>query len=337
MEKSITLNEFIIHQQAEFPEATGNFSCLLHHIGIAAKKVNREVNKAGLVDILGRSGCENVQGEEQQKLDVYANEAFMEELQASGECCGIASEENEDVTTFHEGLCRNAKYIVCMDPLDGSSNIDVNVSVGTIFSIYRRKSPIGEAAVLDDFLQKGSEMVAAGYIIYGSSTKLVYTVGRGVNGFTLDPSLGEFCLSHPNIKTPASGKIYSINEGNYEKFPVGIKKYIKYCQEKDAKTNRPYTSRYIGSLVADFHRNMLKGGVFMYPSTDSHPNGKLRLLYECNPIAFIAEQAGGLAFSEEGRILDLQPEAIHQRVTFYAGAHDMVMKVKEFLNFFNNI
>ena len=337
MEKSITLNEFIIHQQAEFPEATGNFSCLLHHIGIAAKKVNREVNKAGLVDILGRSGCENVQGEEQQKLDVYANEAFMEELQASGECCGIASEENEDVTTFHEGLCRNAKYIVCMDPLDGSSNIDVNVSVGTIFSIYRRKSPIGEAAVLDDFLQKGSEMVAAGYIIYGSSTMLVYTVGRGVNGFTLDPSLGEFCLSHPNIKTPASGKIYAINEGNYEKFPVGIKKYIKYCQEKDAKTNRPYTSRYIGSLVADFHRNMLKGGVFMYPSTDSHPNGKLRLLYECNPIAFIAEQAGGLAFSEEGRILDLQPEAIHQRVTFYAGAHDMVMKVKEFLNFFNNI
>ena len=337
MEKSITLNEFIIHQQAEFPEATGNFSCLLHHIGIAAKKVNREVNKAGLVDILGRSGCENVQGEEQQKLDVYANEAFMEELQASGECCGIASEENEDVTTFHEGLCRNAKYIVCMDPLDGSSNIDVNVSVGTIFSIYRRKSPIGEAAVLDDFLQKGSEMVAAGYIIYGSSTMLVYTVGRGVNGFTLDPSLGEFCLSHPNIKTPASGKIYSINEGNYEKFPVGIKKYIKYCQEKDAKTNRPYTSRYIGSLVADFHRNMLKGGVFMCPSTDSHPNGKLRLLYECNPIAFIAEQAGGLAFSEEGRILDLQPEAIHQRVTFYAGAHDMVMKVKEFLNFFNNI
>ena len=337
MEKSITLNEFIIHQQAEFPEATGNFSCLLHHIGIAAKKVNREVNKAGLVDILGRSGCENVQGEEQQKLDVYANEAFMEELQASGECCGIASEENEDVTTFHEGLCRNAKYIVCMDPLDGSSNIDVNVSVGTIFSIYRRKSPIGEAAVLDDFLQKGSEMVAAGYIIYGSSTMLVYTVGRGVDGFTLDPSLGEFCLSHPNIKTPASGKIYSINEGNYEKFPVGIKKYIKYCQEKDAKTNRPYTSRYIGSLVADFHRNMLKGGVFMYPSTDSHPNGKLRLLYECNPIAFIAEQAGGLAFSEEGRILDLQPEAIHQRVTFYAGAHDMVMKVKEFLNFFNNI
>lgn len=337
MQKSITLNEFIIHQQAEIPEATGNFSCLLHHIGIAAKKVNREVNKAGLVDILGRSGCENIQGEEQQKLDVYANEAFMEELQASGECCGIASEENEGVTTFHEGLCKNAKYIVCMDPLDGSSNIDVNVSVGTIFSIYRRKSPIGQEAVLEDFLQKGSDMVAAGYIIYGSSTMLVYTVGRGVNGFTLDPSLGEFCLSHPDIKTPNRGKIYSINEGNYEKFPVGVKKYIKYCQEKDKKTDRPYTSRYIGSLVADFHRNMLKGGVFLYPPTDGYPNGKLRLLYECNPIAFIAEQAGGLAVTGHERMLDVEPETIHQRVPFYVGSYDMVTKVEEFLNFFNNI
>lgn len=337
MQKSVTLNEFIIHQQSEIPEATGNFSCLLHHIGIAAKKVNREVNKAGLVDILGRSGCENIQGEEQQKLDVYANEAFMEELQASGECCGIASEESEGVTTFHEGLCRNAKYIVCMDPLDGSSNIDVNVSVGTIFSIYRRKSPIGEQAVLEDFLQKGSEMVAAGYIIYGSSTMLVYTVGRGVNGFTLDPSLGEFCLSHPDIKTPPNGKIYSINEGNYEKFPIGVKKYIKYCQEKDKKTDRPYTSRYIGSLVADFHRNMLKGGVFIYPPTDGHPNGKLRLLYECNPIAFIAEQAGGLGITGQGRMLDVEPETIHQRVPFYVGSYNMVSKVEEFLNFFNNI
>lgn len=337
MQKSITLNEFIIHQQAEIPEATGNFSCLLHHIGIAAKKVNREVNKAGLVDILGRSGCENIQGEEQQKLDVYANEAFMEELQASGECCGIASEENEGVTTFHEGLCKNAKYIVCMDPLDGSSNIDVNVSVGTIFSIYRRKSPIGQEAVLEDFLQKGSDMVAAGYIIYGSSTMLVYTVGRGVNGFTLDPSLGEFCLSHPDIKTPKRGKIYSINEGNYEKFPVGVKKYIKYCQEKDKKTDRPYTSRYIGSLVADFHRNMLKGGVFLYPPTDGYPNGKLRLLYECNPIAFIAEQAGGIAVTGHERMLDVEPETIHQRVPFYVGSYDMVTKVEEFLNFFNNI
>lgn len=332
MQKVIALNEFIIQQQqTDYPAAGGNFSRLLHHIGIAAKKVNREVNKAGLIDILGKAGTENVQGEEQQKLDIYANETFMAELQASGECCGIASEENEDLTTFHEGLCSTAKYIVCMDPLDGSSNIDVNVSVGTIFSIYRRKSPIGTPATREDFLQKGTDMVAAGYVIYGSSTVLVYTAGNGVNGFTLDPSIGEFCLSHPNIKTPRSGKIYSINEGYYEKFPMGVKKYIKYCQEKDTATNRPYTSRYIGSLVADFHRNMLKGGLFIYPPTDSHPNGKLRLLYECNPIAFIAEQAGGTAFSDSRRTLDLQPETIHQRVPFYVGSPEMVSKLQEFL------
>ena len=321
MQKVIALNEFIIQQQqTDYPAAGGNFSRLLHHIGIAAKKVNREVNKAGLIDILGKAGTENVQGEEQQKLDIYANETFMAELQASGECCGIASEENEDLTTFHEGLCSTAKYIVCMDPLDGSSNIDVNVSVGTIFSIYRRKSPIGTPATREDFLQKGTDMVAAGYVIYGSSTVLVYTAGNGVNGFTLDPSIGEFCLSHPNIKTPRSGKIYSINEGYYEKFPMGVKKYIKYCQEKDTATNRPYTSRY-----------MLKGGLFIYPPTDSHPNGKLRLLYECNPIAFIAEQAGGAAFSDSRRTLDLQPETIHQRVPFYVGSPEMVSKLQEFL------
>ena len=332
MQKVIALNEFIIQQQqTDYPAAGGNFSRLLHHIGIAAKKVNREVNKAGLIDILGKAGTENVQGEEQQKLDIYANETFMAELQASGECCGIASEENEDLTTFHEGLCSTAKYIVCMDPLDGSSNIDVNVSVGTIFSIYRRKSPIGTPATREDFLQKGTDMVAAGYVIYGSSTVLGYTAGNGVDGFTLDPSIGEFCLSHPNIKTPRSGKIYSINEGYYEKFPMGVKKYIKYCQEKDTATNRPYTSRYIGSLVADFHRNMLKGGLFIYPPTDSHPNGKLRLLYECNPIASIAEQAGGAAFSDTRRTLDLQPETIHQRVPFYVGSPEMVSKLQEFL------
>ncbi len=337
MHKVTTLNQFIIEQQAAVPSATGNLSRLLHHIGIASKKVNREVNKAGLVDILGKAGGENVQGEEQQKLDVYANDVFMHELQVSGECCGIASEENEDVIIFQDGLCRNAKYIVCIDPLDGSSNIDVNVSVGTIFSIYKRISPIGELAVLEDFMQKGSEMVAAGYLIYGSSTMLVYTAGYGVNGFTLDPSIGEFCLSHPMIKTPQSGKIYSINEGNYEKFPTGVKKYIKHCQEKDNKSGRPYTSRYIGSLAADFHRNLLKGGIYIYPSTESHPNGKLRLQYECNPCAFIAEQAGGLAFSETQRILDIQPTDIHQRTPFYVGSRDMVEKTNEFLRFYNSI
>lgn len=337
MVKLTTLNQFIIKQQSEFPEATGNFSCLLHHIGVAAKKINREVNKAGLADILGHAGKSNIQGEEQQKLDVYANDVFMEELEASGECCGMASEENEDTTTFNKGLCRDAKYIFCVDPLDGSSNIDVNVSVGTIFSIYKRKSPIGQPATLEDFLLKGSEMVAAGYIMYGSSTMLVYTSGNGVNGFTLDPSIGEFCLSHPNIKTPENGKIYSINEGNYEKFPVGVKKYIKYCQEKDSKSNRPYTSRYIGSLAADFHRNLLKGGIFLYPRTDTHPQGKLRLVYECNPIAFIAEQAGGTATNGEQRILDIQPQSIHDRTTLFVGSKNMMKKLGEFLKFFNNI
>lgn len=310
---------------------------MLHHVGIAAKKVNREVNKAGLVDMLGRAGAENIQGEDQQKLDVYANETFIGELKASGECCAVASEENQDIVVFDNGLSRNGKYIFCMDPLDGSSNIDVNVSIGTIFSVYRRKSPLGEAAKLDDFLQRGCKLVAAGYVIYGSSTMLVYTAGNGVNGFTLDPSIGEFCLSHPDIKTPENGTIYSINEGNYEKFPVGVKKYIKYCQETDKKTGRPYTSRYIGSLVADFHRNLLKGGIFIYPETNNHPTGKLRLLYECNPIAFIAEQAGGLATDGDKRILELMPETIHQRVPFYTGSKNMMKKITEFLKFFNNI
>lgn len=331
MKKVTTLNQFIVEQQALFPEATGNFTRLLHHIGIAAKKINREVNKAGLVDILGRAGSDNVQGEEQQKLDVYANNVFTEELYVSGECCGLASEEDEDIVLFNNGTCRNSKYIICVDPLDGSSNIDVNVSVGTIFSIYKRKSPIGSDATLEDFLQKGTEIVGAGYIIYGSSTMLVYSNGRGVNGFTLDPSIGEFCLSHPDIKTPENGKIYSINEGNYEKFPTGVKKYIKFCQEKDSASSRPYTSRYIGSLAADFHRNLLKGGVYLYPPTDSHPNGKLRLQYECNPMAFLIEQAGGVALSGEKRILEVEPTDIHQRVPLYVGSKNMVEKVNQFI------
>jgi len=338
MNKVATLNQFITEQQMQVPDATGGFSRLLHHVGIAAKKVNREVNQAGLVDILGKAGSENVQGEQQQKLDIFADETFTNELRVSGECCGVASEENQDVCIFNDNMSKDAKYVFCMDPLDGSSNIDVNVSVGTIFCIYKRKSPIGEPVTSDDFLQPGRDMVASGYIIYGSSTMMVYSSGMGVNGFTLDPSIGEFCLSHPNIKTPKNGKIYSINEGNYGKFLIGVKKYIKYCQEKDDATNRPYTSRYIGSLVADFHRNLLKGGIFIYPQTNTYPQGKLRLLYECNPIAFIAEQAGGVAVDgENGRILDVVPETIHERVTFYTGSPVMVEKVQEFLKFFNNI
>ncbi len=332
-----TLNQFIIEQQTAFPDAKGDLTHLLHHLAIAAKIVHREVNKAGLVDILGRSGIENVQGEEQQKLDIFADEAFTDELRASGEICAIASEEREDIIIFEDNLSKDAKYVLCMDPLDGSSNIDVNVSIGTIFSIYERKTPKGELASVEDFLRKGDEQIAAGYVIYGSSTMLVYSTGNGVNGFTLDPSIGEFCLSHPDIKTPTVGKIYSINEGNYSKFPVGVKKYIKYCQEKNSRSNRPYTSRYIGSLVADFHRNLLKGGIFLYPQTSANPNGKLRLTYECNPIAFIAEQAGGKATDGDQRILDIQPEHIHQRVPFYTGSSRMIKKIEEFLQFFNNI
>ena len=336
METVITLNQFIIAQQQEFPLAKGEFSHLLFHIAIAAKKVNREVNKAGLVDILGSSGVDNVQGEEQQKLDAYANAVFLSELRASGECCGVASEENEDVVAFDDGLARDAKYIVCVDPLDGSSNIDVNVSVGTIFSIYRRLSPTGGPVSPEDFLQRGRDMVAGGYIMYGSSTMLVYTAGRGVYGFTLDPSIGEFCLSHSLIRCPAEGKIYSVNEGNYQKFPTGVKKYIKYCQEKDSGTGRPYTSRYIGSLAADFHRNLIKGGIYIYPRTESHPQGKLRLLYECNPIAFIAEQSGAVATNGDIPILDIEPQYIHQRAPLYVGSEHMMKKLHELLDLFKN-
>ena len=330
-----TLNEFIIERQADFPYAKGELTRLLNHIGIAAKVVNREVNKAGLVDILGIAGTNNVHGEQQKKLDMFADEKFINSLQNSAECCGIASEENQNIVIFENEIAKNGRYVVAMDPLDGSSNIDVNVSIGTIFAIYRRISPVGHTAREEDFLQEGTKQVAAGYIIYGSSTMLVYSTGRGVNGFTLDPSIGEFCLSHRDIKIPTSGDIYSINEGNYIKFPRGVKKYLKYCQESDEPTNRPYTSRYIGSLVADFHRNLLKGGIFIYPKTASHPNGKLRLLYECNPMAFIVEQAGGMATDGDGvRIMDIKPESLHQRAPLYIGSRVMVSKAQEFVKEF---
>ncbi len=329
-----TLNEFIIERQAEFPYAKGELSRLLHHIGIAAKVVSKKINKAGLVDILGEMGEVNVQGEEQKKLDVFADFHFRAALKASGECCGVASEENQGIITFDTDLAMDGKYIVALDPLDGSSNIDTNVSVGSIFCIYRRLSKRGTRAVLEDFMQPGTEQVAAGYVLYGSSTVLVYTTGHGVNIFTLDPSIGEFCLSHPNIKTPESGNIYSINEGNYSRFPAGVKKYIKYCQERDEATRRPYTSRYVGSLVADFHRNLLKGGIFLYPQTENAPHGKLRLLYECNPIAFLAEQAGGKASDGTRRVLTIQPDTLHQRLPFYVGSIHMVEKVEEFLREF---
>ncbi len=330
-----TLNEFIIERQSDFPYAKGELSRLLSHIGVAAKVVNREVKKAGLIDILGDYGNTNIQGEGQKKLDVYANEKFITSLMLSSECCGIASEENDGIIEFETELARSGSYVVAMDPLDGSSNIDVNVSIGSIFAIYRRLSALGHIAEERDFLQEGLKQVAAGYVIYGSSAMLVYTTGKGVNGFTLDPSIGEFCLSHPDIKIPQNGKIYSINEGNYIKFPEGVKKYIKYCQQNDKPTNRPFTSRYIGSLVADFHRNLLKGGIFIYPQTFTHPKGKLRLLYECNPMAFIVEQAGGKATNGRGkRILDLIPTSIHERTPLYIGSRAMVDKAEEFMKKF---
>jgi len=326
-----TLTQFIIERQADIPYATGEFTRLLYHIGVAAKVINKKVNKAGLVDILGAAGDINVQGEEQKKLDLFANWQLLQALMNSGECCGAASEEDQEIITWDDDLTRDGNYIFCMDPLDGSSNIDVNVSVGTIFSIYRRVSPRGEKPTMEDFLQGGNKQVAAGYVIYGSSTMLVYTTGNGVYGFTLDPSIGEFCLSNYNIITPLDGSIYSVNEGNYEAFPDGVKDYINYCKQIDKASERPYSARYIGSLVADFHRNLLKGGIFIYPQTSTAPNGKLRLMYECNPIAFLAEQAGGRATNGSNqRILDIVPQSLHQRVPFIVGSKNMVDKLEEF-------
>ncbi len=338
MSKLTTLSEFIVERQADFPFAKGELSRLLSAIRLAAKVVNREVNKAGLVDdILGAVGGENVQGEEQQKLDVYANNQMILALQAQQEVCGIGSEENEDFIAFEKGQAVWGKYIVLMDPLDGSSNIDVNVSIGTIFSIYRRKSKPGTVADIDDFLQPGLDLVAAGYVIYGSSTMLVFSTGNGVNGFTLDTSIGVFCLSHPNMRIPADGKIYSINEGNYKQFPEGVKRYIKYCQEEDEETNRPYTSRYIGSLVADFHRNLIKGGIYVYPQTGANPKGKLRLMYENIPLAFLVEQAGGKASDGENRIIEIQPEHLHQRTPLFIGSRNMVEKAEAFMREFSPV
>lgn len=326
----ITLGQFIIERQSDFPYAKGELSRLLRDIGIASKVVNREVNKAGLVDIIGEVGTTNVQGESVKKLDVFANDQFISALSQGGECCAVASEENEEMVQIDSIVSKNAKYVVCIDPLDGSSNIDVNVSIGTIFSIYRRTTLSG-ISMLSDFMQKGTEQVAAGYVTYGSSTMLVYTTGKGVNGFTLDPSIGEFCLSHPDIRIPEQGYIYSINEGNYLHFPNGVKQYIKYCQEEDKTTKRPFSTRYIGSLVADFHRNLLKGGIYIYPSTAKSPHGKLRLIYECNPLAWIVEQAGGKASDGYRRIMDIQPTTLHQRTPLFIGSTKMVNMTEDYM------
>jgi fructose-1,6-bisphosphatase I len=328
--KNQTLGEFIIENQSSFKYTSGELSRLINSIRLAAKVVNHEVNKAGLVDIIGAAGDTNIQGEDQQKLDVYANDKFIQTLTNRNIVCGIASEEEDDFIAINsQDENHQNKYIVLIDPLDGSSNIDVNVSVGTIFSVYRRVTPVGTPVTMEDFLQKGNQQVAAGYVVYGTSTMLVYTTGHGVNGFTLNPAIGTFYLSHPDMEFPKDGNIYSVNEGNYSHFPQGVKNYIKYCQLEEG--DRPYTSRYIGSLVSDFHRNMIKGGIYMYPKSSKNSNGKLRLLYECNPMAFIAEQASGKASDGYTRNVDLEPTELHQRVPFICGSKNMVEKAESFM------
>ena len=310
------LDRFIKNNQLQFQYASGELSQLLRDIALASKVVNREINKAGLIDIMGALGSQNSTGEQQQKLDVLANIRFTRALTKGGEVCALISEETESFVDLNN----DGNYVIAIDPLDGSSNIDVNVSIGTIFSIYRRKSKVGQPINEADILQTGDEQVAAGYILYGSSTMLVYTTGHGVNGFTYEPTLGEYVLSHPDLKMPESGKIYSINEGSANSFSESIKSYINFCKDSN------YTARYIGSLVADFHRNMLKGGIYIYPATAKDTNGKLRLMYECNALSFIAEQAGGMASDGKGRILEIKPNSLHQRTPFYVGSTKMVEK-----------
>ena len=330
--KVLTLDEFTIQQLRSFPHATGELSGLLRDIGLAAKRVNVEVNKAGLVDILGDVGAVNVQGEDVKKLDQFANNQFMGVLQHGISCSGIASEELDDFIAFDDDVSKSSKYVCLFDPLDGSGNIDVNVSIGTIFSVYRRVTSKGNKVTAKDFLQAGINQVAAGYIVYGSSTMLVYATRRGVNGFTLDPSIGEFCLSHPNIRCPELGKIYSVNHGNFFQYHESVKNYINICQKKTKENGGPYTQRYIGSMVADVHRNLIKGGIFMYPGTVERPKGKLRLLYECNPFAFIIEVAGGKATNGKERILDVVPVELHERSPLFIGSKGMMEELESFFD-----
>ncbi|MDF2386330.1 class 1 fructose-bisphosphatase [Nostoc ellipsosporum NOK] len=329
--KVLTLDEFTIQQLRDVPNATGELSSLLRDIGLAAKRVNVEVNKAGLVDILGDAGSVNIQGEDVKKLDIFANDQFTGVLKHGISCAGIASEELDDYVAFDDPISRNSKYVCLFDPLDGSGNIDVNISIGTIFGVYRRVTEKGQLANQDDFLQPGTQQVAAGYIIYGSSTMMVYATRRGVNGFTLDQSIGEFTLSHPDIKCPDFGNIYSVNHGNFYRYGQGVKEYITACQKKDKSNGGPYTQRYIGSMVADVHRNLIKGGIFMYPGTTDKPKGKLRLLYECNPFAFILAVAGGRATDGHQRILDIKPTELHQRTPMFIGSKGMMDELETFL------
>lgn len=329
--KLVTLDDFTIDQTRQFPKATGQLSSLLRDIGLACKIINKQVNKAGLVDIIGQFGATNIQGEEQMKLDVYADETLINVLKRSEDCAGIASEENDDFVAFDDEYSVNSKYVVLFDPLDGSSNIDVNAPIGTIFAIYKRVTQIGQPVSAEDFLQEGSRLMAAGYVIYGSSTMMVYATRLGVNGFTLEPSIGEFCLSHPNMQVKENGKIYSLNQGNTCKFEAATVQFLDYCMEDNKDEGRPYSHRYIGSMVADLHRTLIKGGIFLYPADKKNANGKLRLMYECNPMAFIIEAAGGMASTGKERVLDVAPTELHQRVPIYIGSKNMVQKALSYI------
>ena len=328
--KILTLDEFTLTQLRQFPTATGELSRLLRDLALAAKRVNVEVNKAGLVDILGDAGSINVQGEDVKKLDIFANNQFMGVLKHGISCAGIGSEEMDDFVVFDDEVSNQSKYVVLFDPLDGSGNIDVNVSIGTIFSVHKRVSELGKPCTREDFLQPGHNQVAAGYVVYGSSTMLVYATRRGVNGFTLDPSIGEFTMSHPDIKCPETGKFYSVNHGNFFQYEEPVRQYINACQSKTKENGGPYTQRYIGSMVADVHRNLIKGGIFMYPGTQDKPKGKLRLLYEANPFAFIVEVAGGNATNGKQRILDIQPTELHQRTALFIGSKKMMEEFESY-------
>lgn len=325
-----TLNRFIVEQQRKYPHATGAFTQLLSDIALAAKIISYHVNKAGLVDILGSVDSTNVHGETQQKLDVFANETLFKAMIHGGQLCGMGSEESDTIMKIPEDYPKG-KYLVLFDPLDGSSNIEANVSIGTIFSILKRVTPGNGSAKIDDFLQPGYKQICAGYVVYGSSTMMIYTTGAGVHGFTLDPSYGEFVLSYPNIQIPKKGKIYSVNESNYMYWEEGVRNYIDYLKEEDKATHRPYKLRYIGSMVADLHRTLLYGGIFMYPGDKKAPRGKLRLMYEANPMAFVVEQAGGKASDGRQRIMEIQPKELHERTPLFIGSEEDVTIAEEFI------
>ncbi|WP_291906218.1 class 1 fructose-bisphosphatase [Chitinophaga sp. CB10] len=331
-QRVMTLDEFTIQELRNYPGATGQLSGLLRDIGLAAKRVNVEVNKAGIADILGEAGTTNVQGESVKKLDVFANDQFIDSLQTSIYCCGVASEENENFIAFTDEHSKKSKYVVLIDPLDGSSNIDVNVSIGTIFSVYRRLSPEGEECTLEDFLQPGTQQIAAGYIIYGSSTMMVYATRRSVQGFTLDPSIGEFCLSHPNLKCPPESDIFSVNIGYYHLYEKNIRDSIDHFMARD-ENDRIYRHRFVGCMVAEIHRTLIQGGIFMYPAFGKYKSGRLRLCYECNPMSFLVEKAGGVAMANgRQRLLELKPAQLHQRVPIFIGSKGMMETWQDIVN-----